>query len=200
MWTFFFFKLCIEFITILFLFWCFGFKAYRILAPWPGIAPTPHALEGEVLTTGPPGKALCLDLFFKTLVSAPGKVLLGQDIVESVLCFPRLCSFHKNFSAVQSLSRVRLWDPMDCNMPGFPVHHQLPEFTQTPVHWVGDAIQPSHPLPSPSPPAFPFPASGSFPMSQLFASGGQSIGVSNVCILCSPQATSLWFQLPILGL
>ena len=40
---------------------------------------------------------------------------------------------------------------MDCSMPGFPVHHQLPEFTQTHVHWVGDAIQPSHPLSSPSP-------------------------------------------------
>ena len=37
-------------------------------------------------------------------------------------------------------------DPMDCSMPGIPVHHQLPEFTQTQVHWVGDAIQPSHPL------------------------------------------------------
>ena len=47
-----------------------------------------------------------------------------------------------------------LWDPMDCSTPGFPVHHQLPEFTQTHVHWVGDAIQPSHPLSSPSPPAF----------------------------------------------
>ena len=44
--------------------------------------------------------------------------------------------------------------PMVCNMPGFPVHHQLPELTQTHVHWVGDAIQPSHPLSSPSPPAF----------------------------------------------
>ena len=43
---------------------------------------------------------------------------------------------------------------MDCSMPGLPVHHQLPEFTQTHVHWVGDAIQPSHPLLSPSPPVF----------------------------------------------
>ena len=43
---------------------------------------------------------------------------------------------------------------MDCSMPGLPVQHQLPEFTQTHVHWVGDAIQPSHPLSSPSPPAF----------------------------------------------
>ena len=42
---------------------------------------------------------------------------------------------------------------MDCSMPGFPVHHQLPEFTQIHVHHVGDAIQPSHPLSSPSPPA-----------------------------------------------
>ena len=41
---------------------------------------------------------------------------------------------------------------MDCSTPGFPVHHQLPEFTQTHVHWVGDAIQPSHTLSSPSPP------------------------------------------------
>ena len=46
-----------------------------------------------------------------------------------------------------------LCDPMDWGTPGFPVHHQLPELAQTHVHWVGDAIQPSHPLPSPSPPA-----------------------------------------------
>ena len=46
-----------------------------------------------------------------------------------------------------------LCDPMDCSTPGLPVHRQLPEFTQTDVHWVGDAIQPSHPLSSPSPPA-----------------------------------------------
>ena len=43
---------------------------------------------------------------------------------------------------------------MDCSTPGFPVHHQLPKLTQTHVHWVGDTIQPSHPLLSPSPPAF----------------------------------------------
>ena len=44
--------------------------------------------------------------------------------------------------------------PMDCSMPGFPVHNQLPELTQIPVHWVGDAIQLSHPLSSPSYPVF----------------------------------------------
>ena len=43
---------------------------------------------------------------------------------------------------------------MDCSMPGLPVHHQIPEFTQTHAHWGGDASQPSHPLSSPSPPAF----------------------------------------------
>ena len=57
------------------------------------------------------------------------------------------------FSSVQSLSRVRLYDPMDHSMPGLPVHHQLLEFAQTHVHRVSDAIQPSHPLSSPSPPA-----------------------------------------------
>ena len=51
-------------------------------------------------------------------------------------------------------SRPTLRHPMDGSTPGLPVHHWLPEFTQTHLHWVGDAIQPSHPLSSPSPPAF----------------------------------------------
>ena len=57
-------------------------------------------------------------------------------------------------SSVQSLSCVQLCDPMDCSTPGFPVHHQLPELALTHVHQVSDAIQSSHPLLSPSPPAF----------------------------------------------
>ena len=68
--------------------------------------------------------------------------------------------------------------PMACSTPGLPVLHQLPEFIQTHVHWVGDAIQPFHPLFPFSSSLQSFPASGSFPMSQFFASGGQSIGVS----------------------
>ena len=56
------------------------------------------------------------------------------------------------FSSVAQ-SCLTLCDPKDCRMPGFPVHYQHPEFTQTHVHQVGDAIQLSHPLPSPSPPA-----------------------------------------------
>ena len=57
------------------------------------------------------------------------------------------------FSSVAQ-SCLTLCDPMDWSTPGLPVHHQLPEFAQTHVHWVSDAIQPSHPLSSPSPPAF----------------------------------------------
>ena len=60
--------------------------------------------------------------------------------------------FFSHFSSVQLLSHIWHWDPMDCSMPGFPVHHQLLELAQTHVHWVGDAIQPSHPL---SPPSLP---------------------------------------------
>ena len=56
------------------------------------------------------------------------------------------------FSSVAQ-SCPTLCDPMNHSTPGLPVHHQLLEFTQTHVHWAGDAIQPSHPLPSPSPPA-----------------------------------------------
>ena len=67
-----------------------------------------------------------------------------------------------------------LCDPMACSTPGLPVHHQLPKFTQTHVYWVSDAIQPSHPLLSPSPPASIFPSVRSFQMSQFFTSGGQS--------------------------
>ena len=62
----------------------------------------------------------------------------------------------KNTSSVQFSPSVvsDFFDPMDGSRPGFPVHHQLLELTQTHIHQVGDAIQPSHPLSSPSPPAF----------------------------------------------
>ena len=79
---------------------------------------------------------------------------------------------------------------MNRSTPGLPVHHQLLEFTQTHVHWVSDAIQPSSVVPFSSCPQS-LPASGSFPMSQLFAWGGQSIGVSaSVSVL--PMNTQDW--------
>ena len=58
-----------------------------------------------------------------------------------------------HFSSVSQLCPT-LYNPMDYSTPGLPVHHQLLEFMQTHIHWVSDAIQPSHPLSSPSPPAF----------------------------------------------
>ena len=84
-----------------------------------------------------------------------------------------------------------LCDPMDCSTPGLPVHHQLPEFTQIHVHWVGDAISTS---------VVPFscllslPPSGSFLMNWLFASGGQSIGAS-ASALVFPINIQDWFPL-----
>ena len=62
------------------------------------------------------------------------------------------CPYSFQFSSIQSC--LTLCNPMDCSMPGFPVHHQLSELVQTHVHGVGDAIQPSDPLASPCPPAF----------------------------------------------
>ena len=64
-----------------------------------------------------------------------------------------MCVYIYQFSSATQWCPT-LCNPMDCSTPGLLVHHQLPEFTQTQVHWVSDAIQPSHPLLSPSPPAF----------------------------------------------
>ena len=110
------------------------------------------------------------------------------------------------FSSVAQ-SCPTLCNPMNCSTPGLPVHHQLPESTQTHVHQVGDAIQPSHPIvPFFSSPQS-FPASGSFKMSQPFASGGQSIGVSaSTSVLpmntqdWSPLAWTGWISLQSKGL
>ena len=89
---------------------------------------------------------------------------------------------------------------MDCSTPGFPVHHQLQELTQTHVYRVGDAIQPSHPLSFPSPPAFNLSQHWVFfTMSQFFTSGGQSIGVS-VSASVLPVSIQDWFPLGWTGL
>ena len=110
---------------------------------------------------------------------------------------------NQNSSSVQFSSVAQscptLWDPMNRRRrfcpSGLPVHHQLPEFTQTHVHRVGDVIQPSHPSVIPfSSCRQSFPASRSFPMSQHFASGGQSIGVSaSTSVL--PMNTQDWSPL-----
>ena len=111
------------------------------------------------------------------------------------------------FSSVAQ-SCLTLCNPMNCSMPGLPVHHQLPEFSQTHVHRVSDAIQIPHPLSSPSPPApQSLPASRYFPMSQLFIWGGQSIGVSASASVLpmniqdwSPLGWTGWISLQSMGL
>ena len=97
------------------------------------------------------------------------------------------------FSSVTQ-SCPTLCDPMNCSTPGLPVHHHLLEFTQTHVHRVGDAIQPSHPLIPFSSCPQSLPAPGSFSMSQLFAWGGQSIGVSASASVL-PMNTQDWSPL-----
>ena len=110
----------------------------------------------------------------------------------------RQCSMHfyagDQFSSVTQLC-LTLCNPMNRSTSGLLVHHQLPQFTQTHVHWVYDAIQPPHPLSSPFSSCLQsFPASGSFPMSQLFASDGKSIGVSaSTSVL--PMSIQDWFAL-----
>ena len=92
-----------------------------------------------------------------------------------------------------------LCDPMDCSTPGFPVHHQLPELAQTHIHWVGDAIQPSHPMSSPSPPA-PNPSQhqGLFQWVN-FAWSGQSTGVSASAWVL-PMNIQDWFPWGLTGM
>ena len=99
------------------------------------------------------------------------------------------------FSSVTQ-SCLALCNPMNCSTPGLPVHHQLPEFTQTHVLRVSDAIQPSHPLSSPSPPIPP--SIRVFPMSQPFTWGGQSTGVSALASFL-PMNTQDWSPLEWTG-
>ena len=81
------------------------------------------------------GREIC-SMFYKACSILQTHLVLLRELFSSVAqSYPTLCS------------------TMNCSMPGLPVHHQLPEFTQTHAHRVGDAFQPSHPLSSPSPPA-----------------------------------------------
>ena len=93
-----------------------------------------------------------------------------------------------------------LCNPMNCSMPGPSVHHKLLESTQTHVHWVSDAIQPSHPLSSPFSSCLQsILASGSFPMNRFFTSSDQSIGAS-VSASVLPMNIQDWFLLGLIGL
>ena len=105
-----------------------------------------------------------------------------------VLRAPHPHNTHCSCSVSQSC--LTICDPMDCSTPGFPVLHHLPELTQTHIHWVSDAIQPSHPVACPQ--SFSF--SRSFPVSQLFKSGSQNIGAS---ALAPALPMNIWGWLPL---
>ena len=154
--------------------------------PNPGIEPPtlqvdslPAEPQGKPKNTGV-GNLSLLQQIFPTQELNQG-LLHHRWILYQLSYEGRVCvtwEIQLSISSVQSLSHVQLCDPMDCNTSGLPVHYQLPELTQTQVH---ESVMPSshlilcHPLlllPS------IFPASGSFPMSQFFTSGGQIIGVS----------------------
>ena len=98
----------------------------------------------------------------------------GESRGEGVMCG---VTWKLTFSSVTQ-SCLTLGDPMDCFMPGFPMHRQLLELAQTHVHRVSDVIQPSHPLLPPFPSTFNLSQHQGIFQSQFFASGSQSIGVS----------------------
>ena len=107
-----------------------------------------------------------------------------------------LTSQEVQFSSVAQ-SCPTLYNTLNCSMLGLSVHHQLPEFTQTHVHWIGDAIQPSHPLSSPSPPAFNHSQHQGLHIRwphQFFTSGGQSTGISASASVL-PMNTQDWSPL-----
>jgi len=102
----------------------------------------------------------------------------SSDSPKKLLFDYKAKSHSVQFSSVAQ-SCPTLCSPMDCSTPDLPAHHLLPEFTQTHVHWVADAIQPSHLLSSPSPPAFNLSQhQGLFQWVKLFTSGGQNTGAS----------------------
>jgi len=137
-------------------------------------------------------------------VSIEGKVQNRLEIYQILLTlfyFPLMSTFYffYQFSSVTQLCPT-LCDPMDCSRPGFPVHHQLLELTQTHVHWVGDAIQPSHLLLSPSPPAFNL--SQNQGLFQRVSSSDQVDKILELQFSASvlPMNIQSWFPLELTGL
>ena len=97
------------------------------------------------------------EAIFRTGHGTKGWLQIGKGVLQGCILSTCLFNLYAEFSSVQfssvAQSCLTLCNSMNCSMPGLPVHHQLPAFTQTHVHWVGDAIWPYHPLSSPSPPA-----------------------------------------------
>ena len=120
---------------------------------------------------------------------------ISMFLVVLIVCFNLKPS---QFSSVTQ-SCLTLCDPIDCSMPGFPVHYQLLELVQIHVHWVSDAIRPSHPLLSPSSAAFNLSQHQGLFKWEYFASGGQSTGAL-ASALVLPMNIQDWFPLGLTGL
>ena len=171
-----------------------GLRSARLLCPWDCLSKNTgvgcHSLLQGIFMTQ--GSNLCL-LYYREILDH----WVTQEAQDKNNCFEfniYLMVESVWFNSVTQLC-LTLCDPMDCSMPGLPVLHQLPGFIQTHVHWVSDAIQPSHLLsPSLSSHLQSFPASGSFPVSQFFASGGQSIEVSASALVLQMSIQD-WFPL-----
>ena len=189
----------------------YSLKVSSLLCPWdfPGKntgVGCHFLLQGIFLTQGSKLHLLCLGIGRWILYHCTTKKYCRR----MSLCPSRASELMWAFEPLRALKAIwrsccsvtqscpTLCDPMDCSTPGFPVLYQLLDLPQTHVHRVSDAIQPSHPVI-----AFSclqsFPASGSFPMSWLFASGGQSIGASASASVLSINIQG-WFPLGLTGL
>ena len=158
-------KVFVEFVTILLLSnvsvleFFFSCEACGILTSWSGIYLTPAALGGEAFSWGGRGEALNTRLPGKSPANFGGRNsdMIWYDMIWYMIkkmlhdIDSAVATFSVHFSCSFMSDSLQ---PMHCSTPGPPVHHQLPELAQTHVHRVSDAIQPSHPLLSPSPPTF----------------------------------------------
>ena len=124
--------------------------------PFPGHLPDPEidvgspALAGGFFTTAPPGKPISNNCSYTNQIMKIQLVM--KSVARSLDILQHLMKIRSDhITSVQSLSHVQLFMTMNRSTPGLPVHHQLLELTQTHVHRVSDAIQPSHPRSSPSP-------------------------------------------------
>ena len=124
--------------------WCLSCSAEVLLLRWS----VPSIQDKYVLYVSGP----CLPSHVKNKEQKPHNVVFHVIFVGIENTFYKLAFIWLQCTSVAQ-SCLTLCDPMDHSMPGLPVHHQFPESTQTHVHWVSDAIQPSHPLSSPSPPS-----------------------------------------------
>ena len=119
-------------------------------------------------TQGP----ILLFTFFKASKPVLSKLTNLKSTDRTILL--SLFNIFFQLPSVQFRSCPTLCDPIDCSTPGLPVHHQLPELAQTHVHWVSDAIQPSHSLSSPSPPTFNYLTLQQLPFQRMDPSGPHS--------------------------